>query len=165
MTEWIGPVLRGLIRRAVLGAVTATGPALFRDRTRSAKRLAQQIAETTRLRGPRADGRPRRQRLYRRLLAIARASQRQAVPSAEAQGRRGVGRPADRMGAGGWISRPISGRVGVAQPTQAERHSAVREVVVPGARVRREGRPRCLSGDVARSPSRDRLPGLAGVSP
>jgi IS5 family transposase len=73
-------VISRLVQRArtVLDAVTATGPALFRDRTRSAKRLAHQIAETTRLRGPRADGRPRRQRLYRRLLAIARASTRQA---------------------------------------------------------------------------------------
>jgi IS5 family transposase len=64
--------------RAVLGAVAGSSPGRFRDRTRSAKRLAHQIAETTRLRGPRQDGQLRRERLYRRLLAIARASRRQA---------------------------------------------------------------------------------------
>ena len=50
--------------------------ALFRDRTRSAKRLARQIQETVRRRGPAAEA--GRRAAYQRLLQVATASLRQA---------------------------------------------------------------------------------------
>ena len=51
-------------------------PALFRDRTQSAKRLARQIQETVRRRGPAAEA--GRRTTYQRLLQIAQASLHQA---------------------------------------------------------------------------------------
>ena len=72
-------VLSRLVRRAqsVRGAVGAAASALYRDRTRSAKRLAHRIGEAA-AHAParRADPRPA---LYQRLLAVARASLRQAA--------------------------------------------------------------------------------------
>jgi IS5 family transposase len=60
--------------RAVAGAAAS---ALFRDRTRGAERLARAIGETARQRGEAAAA--ARRGAYRRLLAVARASLRQAA--------------------------------------------------------------------------------------
>jgi transposase, IS5 family len=69
-------VLGRTVRRA--GAlVGAAGAAVFRDRARSATRLARQVLETARQRGEAAEA--ARRTLYRRLLAVARASLRQAT--------------------------------------------------------------------------------------
>jgi transposase, IS5 family len=72
-------VLSRIARRAapLLPAAAWQTRALFRDRTRAAKRLAHAILETTRRRGEE----PATQRTghYRRLLAVARASLRQAA--------------------------------------------------------------------------------------
>jgi IS5 family transposase len=71
-------VLSRVVRRAaqLLPEAARETRELFRDRTRAAKRLAHAILETTRRRGEEpATGRQRR---YRRLLAVARASLRQA---------------------------------------------------------------------------------------
>ncbi len=70
-------VLSRLMQRAktvVDGGMEAVD--VFRDRSRSAKRLARGITETTRRRG--ADGERLRKDAYRRLLKVARASLRQA---------------------------------------------------------------------------------------
>src|SRR5207245_1385479 len=66
----------GRVLRRAAALVGAGGP-LVRDRTRSAKRLARAIGETARQRGEAAAA--ARQRDYRRLLAVARASLRQAA--------------------------------------------------------------------------------------
>lgn len=71
-------VLSRLIRRAkqvVAESVRAKGD-LFRDRTRSAKRLARQIAEAARRRGE--AGEAARRTIYQRLLKVAEASLDQA---------------------------------------------------------------------------------------
>lgn len=61
---------------ALLGERAAAGGALFRDRTRSAKRRVKQIADTVRQRGePGADT---RQTAYRELVRITQATIRQA---------------------------------------------------------------------------------------
>ncbi len=62
---------------AVVGGAGAATAALCRDRTRSATRLARAIGETARQRGEAAAA--ARQTAYRKLLAVARASLRQAV--------------------------------------------------------------------------------------
>jgi transposase, IS5 family len=68
--------------KAVVGSVVTTGRDLFRDRTRSAKRLARQIGEAARRRGQ--DMEQTRQATYRRLIAVAEASLRQAKAVQEA---------------------------------------------------------------------------------
>lgn len=71
-------VLGRLLRRAkdLVGQRRGTTGTLFRDRSRSATRLARQINEGARRRG--TDAGIRRQTAYQRLLAITRASLRQA---------------------------------------------------------------------------------------
>src|SRR5581483_10283935 len=71
-------VLSRLVRRArhLVADAAGAGPALFRDRTRTGKRLAHAILETTRRFGDEAA--TRRKSHYRRLLRAARASLRQA---------------------------------------------------------------------------------------
>jgi IS5 family transposase len=71
-------VISRLIRNAKK-IVRASGPgarALFRDRTRSAKRLARQIGDTVRRRGEAAE--LARRTTYQKLLGVAQASLRQA---------------------------------------------------------------------------------------
>ncbi len=62
--------------RAVVGAAVDAAGALFRDRTRAAKKLSRAIGATM-ARG-RARAEQRRRDLYDRLLAVAQASRRQA---------------------------------------------------------------------------------------
>ncbi len=62
--------------RAVIGEGEAVARGLFRDRTRSAKRLARRIADSARRRGEGIED--VRRELYGRLLGIAGASLRQA---------------------------------------------------------------------------------------
>ena len=73
-------VVSRLLQRArvVVGTSTAVaaGSSLFRDRTRSATRLARQIQESVRRRN--AEGATGQQAAYHRLLRVARASLRQA---------------------------------------------------------------------------------------
>lgn len=71
-------VVSRLARRAkaLVNGVTGTAATLFRDRTRSAKRLAQQIQDSVRRRGE--EGAVGRRGAYERLLRVARASLRQA---------------------------------------------------------------------------------------
>jgi transposase, IS5 family len=71
-------VLSRLLRRAkgIVGAGAAAGRALWRDRTRAAKRLARRIGAT--MVHQKQAREPERRALYRRLLAVARASARQA---------------------------------------------------------------------------------------
>lgn len=71
-------VLSRVIRRAkeALGESVQVGKALFRDRTRSAKKLARQIGEAARRRGEGAEG--IRQAAYRRLIAVSEATLKQA---------------------------------------------------------------------------------------
>jgi transposase, IS5 family len=69
-------VLGRLVRRT-RGWLGAAAPRLSRDRTRSAKRLARRIHESTAVHAPRQST-AARPRLYRRLLAVARASVHQA---------------------------------------------------------------------------------------
>jgi IS5 family transposase len=75
-------VLSRLVGRAktligrTTGAAAGQAHALFRDRTRSAKRLAREIQETVRRRGAAAEA--GRRVTYQRLLQIATASRRQA---------------------------------------------------------------------------------------
>jgi IS5 family transposase len=64
-------VLSRLLTRA-RAALSLTKPAWIRNRTRSARRLARQIGEAAR------QGKEVRQQLYRRLLAVTRATLRQA---------------------------------------------------------------------------------------
>jgi transposase, IS5 family len=63
--------------RAVVGAAAGAVGGLCRDRTRGAKRLARAIGETARRRGAAAAA--ARRTAYQRLLAVARASLRQAA--------------------------------------------------------------------------------------
>lgn len=63
--------------KAIMGAAAGAVGGLVRDRTRGAKRLARAIGETARQRGEAAA--TARQTTYRRLLAVARASLRQAA--------------------------------------------------------------------------------------
>ncbi len=63
--------------KALVGAAPAGAADLFRDRTRSAKRLARAIGETARRRGEAAA--EARQATYRRLLEVAGASLRRAA--------------------------------------------------------------------------------------
>jgi IS5 family transposase len=71
-------VLSRLVGRAktLLGETAATGRALFRDRTRSARRWARQIAASTRQRGEAAA--EQRSAAYERLVTITEASLQQA---------------------------------------------------------------------------------------
>jgi len=71
-------VLSRLVRRAkaVADAGTAAGRALWRDRTRAAKRLARRIGAT--MVHQKEAREQERRALYERLLAVARASHRQA---------------------------------------------------------------------------------------
>jgi IS5 family transposase len=71
-------VLCRVIRRAkkALGGAAQVGRATFRDRTRSAKKLARQIGDAARRRGEGAEG--VRQGAYQRLIAVAEATLRQA---------------------------------------------------------------------------------------
>ena len=74
-------VLSRLVKRArpllpELGEAATAARELFRDRTRSARRLAQRISKTT-VRASQAQDRAR-QHLYQRLLEVAQASLRQA---------------------------------------------------------------------------------------
>jgi len=62
--------------RAVIGAGEAVARGLFRDRTRSARRLARRIADCARRQGEDIEG--ARRGLYGRLLGVAGASVRQA---------------------------------------------------------------------------------------
>jgi transposase, IS5 family len=73
--------LLGRAKTLVGTAITAGGD-LFRDRTRSAKRLARQIGEAARRRGQETE--QIRQASYRRLIAVAEASLRQAKAVQEA---------------------------------------------------------------------------------
>ena len=72
-------VLSRLLRRAkaVLGEGTALGPAAFRSRTRSLRRLAQQVHRCARRKGEAAA--EEMQALYARLTGIAQQSYRQAA--------------------------------------------------------------------------------------
>ena len=72
-------VLSRLVGRAktLVGATTAAGRAVFRDRTRSAKRWARRIAETARQRGEAAA--ERRSAAYERLVTVTEASLQQAA--------------------------------------------------------------------------------------
>lgn len=79
-------VLSRLVGRAKASLGTVPR-ALFRDRTRSAKRLARGIAEGARRRGE--EGVRAREGAYRKLLGIARASLGQAGKVREALGREG----------------------------------------------------------------------------
>jgi len=67
-------VLSRLVRRAkaLVGAAAGDGSAFFRDRTRSAKRFARQIADTTRRRGEAAA--EQRSAAYARLATVTEAS-------------------------------------------------------------------------------------------
>jgi len=71
-------VVSRLVRRAkgLVGGAVANGREVFRDRTRSAKRLVHQIGDALRRRGEQAE--VRRQEAYRRLLAVTEASLKQA---------------------------------------------------------------------------------------
>src|SRR5581483_4375283 len=71
-------VLSRLVRRAkaAVAAGPAAGRALWRDRTRAAKRLARRIGAP--MVHQKEAREPERRTLYRRLLAVARASYRQA---------------------------------------------------------------------------------------
>ena len=69
-------VLSRLLRRARAAVGDRSGGEVFRDRTRSAKRLARRIADSARRRGEGIE--EVRGELYRRLLGIAGASLRQA---------------------------------------------------------------------------------------
>jgi IS5 family transposase len=71
-------VLSRLVKQAnsVLGGATTTATRLFRDRTRSAAKLARRIGETMVRGRQRTD--QERCRLYQRLLTVARASLRHA---------------------------------------------------------------------------------------
>jgi IS5 family transposase len=99
-------VLGRLVRRAK-AVVAAAGPAgqvgagLFRDRTRSAKRLARQIQETVRRRGAAAEA--GRRATYQRLLQVAQASLRQAqrVQALLPAGAGGAGGAGGRAARGG----------------------------------------------------------------
>jgi len=62
--------------RGVVGAVVQAGKELFRDRTRSAKKLAHQIGEAARRRGEEAER--ARQAAYERLIGVAEATLKQA---------------------------------------------------------------------------------------
>lgn len=68
-------VVGRLLRRA-RAIVDKAGSGLFRDRSRSAGRLARSIGETARRRGPQAEA--ARKTAYRRLLEVAEASLKQA---------------------------------------------------------------------------------------
>jgi IS5 family transposase len=82
-------VVSRLLRRAqaVVGTAVTAGGELFRDRTRSATRLARQIGEAARRRGSAAEEAHRA--TYRRLVAVAAASLRQATAVQEALASRG----------------------------------------------------------------------------
>lgn len=69
-------VVSRLLRRAKALVGRGAAGAVFRDRTRSATRLARQIQETVRRRGPLAEG--SRRAGYRRLAQVANRSVRQA---------------------------------------------------------------------------------------
>jgi len=77
-------VLSRLLQRAkgLLGQEVQEARAMFRDRSRSAKRLARQIGEATRRRGEAAQ--VAYQASYQRLLAVAQASLRQGERVQEA---------------------------------------------------------------------------------
>jgi IS5 family transposase len=72
-------VLSRLIGRAktLVGETTARGRALFRDRTRSAKRWARRVADTARQHGEAAA--ERRSAAYERLVTVTEASLQQAA--------------------------------------------------------------------------------------
>ena len=72
-------VLGRAVRRAkaLVGDARAATAALFRDRARSAARLARRVLETARQRGEAAAA--ARRTVYRRLLAVARTTLRQAA--------------------------------------------------------------------------------------
>jgi IS5 family transposase len=89
-------VLSRLLRRAktVVGEQAALGQATFRTRTRSVRRLAQQIHRVARRKGEAAA--EELQRAYRKLIGIAQASRRQAQRVREAL-REQVNAPARRL--------------------------------------------------------------------
>ncbi len=69
-------VLGRLMRRARAAVGETVARELFRDRSRSARRVAKSIAGTARRRGPQAEA--ARKAAYRRLLEVAEASLKQA---------------------------------------------------------------------------------------
>jgi IS5 family transposase len=71
-------VLSRILRKAkdVVGQSMQAGSSVFRDRTRSAKRLSRRITEAARQRGE--GGSAARRTIYRRLLAVAESSLSQA---------------------------------------------------------------------------------------
>lgn len=79
-------VVSRLVKRAkaVLGDGVPRGAAIFRDRTRSAQRLARQIGDAARRLGE--VGKARRRAAYQRLLRVAAASLRQAAAVRERLG-------------------------------------------------------------------------------
>lgn len=94
--------------RAVLGTCTSQARDLFRNRTRSAKRLAKQIAQTAAQ--PEAEREGLRKCAYRRLLAVAQASLRQAETIRELLDHE-AGPAAERLRAGIDRFRPLVARV------------------------------------------------------
>jgi transposase, IS5 family len=70
-------VISRLLRRARPVLPEGVGPQLFRDRTRSAKRWSRKIGELA-ARGSSTDGEDARVPVYQRLLAVTKASLRQA---------------------------------------------------------------------------------------
>lgn len=123
-------VLSRLARRAkgVLGAAAQAAGGLFRDRTRSARQLARRIGEAAA--HATAGAEARRREAYRRLLAVARASLRQA-----AQVRRRLagtaGAAAGRLRAGLEHFEPLVTRA----VAQAERRALRGEAVPAGEKV------------------------------
>jgi IS5 family transposase len=90
-------VLSRVVRRAkaLVGDAVAATAGLFRDRARGAKRLARHVAETARQRGEAAAA--ARRATYGRLLAVARASLRQAA-AVRARLAATTGRASQRLG-------------------------------------------------------------------